>query len=140
MSQIYFFSEETPFHLENPSIYEKWLRSVASEENNGINQLNYIFCSDEYLLKINIEHLNHNTFTDVITFEYASMPIEGDIFISVDRIKENASEFNVSFMNELNRVMVHGLLHLLGYKDKTKEDKIEMTRKEDHYLSKLEKF
>ena len=68
------------------------------------------------------------------------MPIEGDIFISVDRIKENASEFNVSFMNELNRVMVHGLLHLLGYKDKTKEDKIEMTRKEDYYLSKLEKF
>ena len=140
MSQIYFFSEETSFHLENSSIHEKWLSFVAAEENNGINQLNYIFCSDEYLLKINIEHLNHNTFTDVITFEYASMPIEGDIFISIDRIKENASEFNVSFMNELNRVMVHGLLHLLGYKDKTKEDKIEMTRKEDYYLSKLEKF
>lgn len=140
MSQIYFFSEETSFHLENSSIHKKWLNFVASEENNGIDHLNYIFCSDDYLLKINKEHLNHNTFTDVITFEYATMPIEGDIFISVDRIKENASEFNVSFMNELNRVMVHGLLHLLGYKDKTKEDKIEMTSKEDHYLSMLDKY
>jgi len=114
----------------------KWITELISNESYRLDTINYIFCSDEDLLKRNIEFLNHDTFTDIISFDYTiGKLIAGDIFISVDRVAENAKEFNVPFLEELHRVMAHGVLHYCGYKDKTTEDKLEMRRKEDYYLS-----
>lgn len=116
--------------------YTQWLQKVASDENATIQNLAYIFCSDEYLLNMNIKYLAHDYYTDIITFPYQEgKVIEADLYISVDRVAENAGEFRVDFRNELNRVMVHGLLHLLGYKDKTTEDVTIMRSKEDYYLT-----
>lgn len=116
--------------------YTQWLQKVASDENATIQNLAYIFCSDEYLLNMNIKYLAHDYYTDIITFPYQEgKVIEADLYISVDRVAENAGEFRVDFRNELNRVMVHGLLHLLGYKDKTTEDVTIMRGKEDYYLT-----
>jgi rRNA maturation RNase YbeY len=116
--------------------YSHWLEKVAIDENVTIQNLTYIFCSDEYLLDINIKYLDHDYYTDIITFPYKEgQEIEADLYISVDRVKENADEFNVDFHNELNRVMVHGFLHLIGYKDKTADDVALMRSKEDLYLS-----
>lgn len=116
--------------------YTQWLQKVASDENATIQNLTYIFCSDEYLLNMNIKYLAHDYYTDIITFPYQEgKVIEADLYISVDRVAENAGEFRVDFRNELNRVMVHGLLHLLGYKDKTTEDVTIMRSKEDYYLT-----
>jgi len=113
-----------------------WLQNVVATENKKLGEIVFIFCRDAYLLEKNIAFLNHDTLTDVITFDYCTeKKISGDIFISVDRIQENAKIFNVTFLNELDRVMVHGLLHLLGYNDKTKKDSAEMKAKEDFYLS-----
>jgi len=113
-----------------------WLKNVVANEEKEVGNLVFVFCNDSYLLKKNIEFLNHNTLTDVITFDYCKGNlISGDILISVERVQENAKIFNVSFLNELDRVMVHGLLHLLGYKDKTKEDAKIMREKENFYLS-----
>jgi rRNA maturation RNase YbeY len=108
---------------------------VAKQEGKKILELSYVFCSDEYLLQINQEYLNHDTLTDIVTFDNSEDPkkIEGDIFISIDRIKENGEKLG-TLETELERVMVHGLLHLLGYKDKKKEDKEVMTAKEDFYI------
>lgn len=119
--------------------YTQWLQKVASDENATIQNLTYIFCSDEYLLNMNIKYLAHDYYTDIITFPYQEgKVIEADLYISVDRVAENAGEFRVDFRNELNRVMVHGLLHLLGYKDKTTEDVTIMRSKEDYYLTSFE--
>jgi probable rRNA maturation factor len=137
---IHFNSEATTFEHQNPITIKKWLLSVAKREGHNIASLSFIFCSDDYLHQINVEYLNHDTLTDVITFEYTeedSESIEGDIFISIDRIKENAAEFHVPFDTELHRVMVHGTLHLLGYGDKSSDDKILMTEKENFYLQQL---
>lgn len=115
-----------------------WLREVILEENKKEGDIIYVFCNDQYLLKKNIKFLSHNTYTDVITFDYCSENIiTGDILISIERVKENAKNFNVNFLTELNRVMVHGLLHLLGYKDKTVLDIKKMREKENFLLSKL---
>lgn len=113
-----------------------WLKSIAAKERFAIKELNYIFLSDEELLKINIDYLNHDTYTDIITFDNAGTKgqIEGDVFISLERVEENAEKFRVSFENELNRVLAHGLLHLCGYKDKKKEDAEMMRRKEEEAL------
>tara|TARA_B100000427_G_scaffold188899_1_gene156980 strand:- start:220 stop:624 length:405 start_codon:yes stop_codon:yes gene_type:complete len=113
-----------------------WLKNVIASENKISGDIAVVFCDDAYLLKKNIEFLKHNTLTDVITFDYCKgNKINGDILISIDRVKENSKIYNTSFTNELNRVMVHGLLHLLGYRDKTKKDIEEMRKKEDLYLS-----
>lgn len=112
-----------------------WLNQVILEEGYQLVNLNYIFCPDDYLLEINKEYLGHDYFTDVITFPLSDEGIEGDIFISVDRVSENAKNLKLTFEEELLRVMVHGLLHLLGYSDKNAKDKIEMTNKENYYLS-----
>ena len=107
-------------------------------EGKHIGALNYIFCDDEYLIKINIEFLNHNTYTDIITFDYCvGDELISDIYISTERVAENAKEFNETFEGELNRVLIHGLLHLCGYKDKTEEDATLMRSKENYYLSLL---
>lgn len=124
-----------PFHADEKK-YAAWLQKVASSENKSIASITYIFCSDEYLLDINLRYLGHDYYTDIITFPYQEdMNIKSDMFISLERVKENAAEFNVSFDNELKRVMVHGLLHLMGYGDKTISDAKIMRSKEDEYLN-----
>jgi rRNA maturation RNase YbeY len=131
-SKIEFFSESVDFELSEPHIISKWLETIIKKEGGRLNHLNYIFCSDDYLLDINKDYLNHDTFTDIITFPLEDYPlIEGDIFISVDRIKENSLEYSTSFQNELLRVMAHGVLHLCGYQDKTEEETILMRKKEE---------
>ena len=136
---VHFFTEEISFTLKHKTIIRNWLRETILTEGYVLEELNFIFCSDEYLLGINQQFLDHDTYTDVITFDNseATKTIVGDIFISIDRIKENALTFNHHFLDELCRVMVHGTLHLLGYPDKGKVAKKIMTEKEDLYLSKL---
>lgn len=136
--KISFHYEDIQFILPNHLLIVDWIYKTIINETKILRQVNYIFCSDNYLHKINLEYLNHDTFTDVITFPYTDGNIiEGDIFISIDRIRENAKSFEVAFKNELHRVMIHGTLHLLGYLDKTNEEKAQMTQMEDKYLSKL---
>lgn len=117
---------------------KKWMHAIASEENFKIIDLNYVFCTDEYLLDMNIQHLEHDTYTDIITFDLSNDPnhpeIEAEIYISVDRVHENALKFNKSFPNELSRVLSHGILHLCGYKDKSSSEEKIMRSKEDYYL------
>jgi probable rRNA maturation factor len=136
MQNITFNFEDLSSFLKNRGNLRLWLNAAAKKEKQKIGAVNYIFCSDKHLFAINKQYLNHNYFTDVITFQYEdSEGVSGDIFISYDRIKENAKEFNQSVSNELHRVMVHGLLHLLGYKDKNTEQQKVMKSKEDFYLS-----
>jgi rRNA maturation RNase YbeY len=132
---IQFCSEDITFSLKEKLKHKAWLNEVAKQEGKKILELSYVFCSDEYLLQINQEYLNHDTLTDIVTFDNSEDPkkIEGDIFISIDRVKENGEKLGTS-ETELERVMVHGLLHLIGYKDKKKEDKALMTEKEDFYI------
>ena len=133
---IEFHNEDIDFELENSSKAEKWLETVAQKEGFRIEELNYIFMSDEGLYKINMEYLNHDTYTDIITFDNSedAESIEGDIFISIERVRENAKTYNSSFETELRRVIAHGLLHLCGYKDKTETDANVMRKKEDECL------
>lgn len=129
------FSYKTDFDLTQANEITLWLHNVAESENFDIADLNYVFVSDDELYDMNVKYLNHNTLTDIITFNYVEKEfISGDIFISIDRVKENAVDFNVSFENELRRVMVHGLLHLMNYNDKTDEEQELMTQKEDEKL------
>lgn len=136
MPSVSFFEEDIRYHLRNKNKVKAWLRDAISAEGYKLKELNYIFCSDSYLLQINRQYLDHDTYTDIITFDNSEKQgiIEGDIFISIDRIRENADKFQTGEINELHRVIIHGALHLLGYKDKTPEDKKLMTEKEDHYL------
>lgn len=137
---ILFFEEDIKFSLNQKNKYKKWLKEVAKNENYHIQELNYIFCSDEYLFKINQQYLNHQTYTDIITFDNSEKPkiIEGDIFISIERITENSSNENNTFEKELIRVMSHGLLHLMGYKDKNPKEKTIMRQREDESISLFE--
>lgn len=130
---INFFKEDINFNLTKRLKRKKWLSHIAEEESANIRELNYIFCSDEYLHKINIDYLNHDTYTDVITFDNSTQKnkIEGDVFISIDRVRENAFSFGIPEEKELNRVICHGLFHLLGYKDKSKEEVSIMRNKEE---------
>jgi rRNA maturation RNase YbeY len=132
---IHFCTEDITFSLKEKLKHKAWLNEVAKQEGKKILELTYVFCSDEYLLQINQEYLNHDTLTDIVTFDNSEDPkkIEGDIFISIERVLENGNKLGTS-ETELERVMVHGLLHLLGYKDKKKEDKALMTEKEDFYI------
>ena len=132
---IQFCTEDITFSLQEKLKHKAWLNEVAKQEGKKILELSYVFCSDNYLLQINQEYLNHDTLTDIVTFDNSENPkkIEGDIFISIDRVRENGEKLGTS-ETELKRVMVHGLLHLLGYTDKKKEDKTVMTEKEDFYI------
>jgi rRNA maturation RNase YbeY len=124
--------------LSNTEDLNLWINNVIKEEEKIIGELVYVLCNDEYLLKKNIQFLNHNTLTDVITFDYSDDKIiSGDILISTERVVENAKIFNVNYLTELHRVMVHGLLHLLGYKDKIEKDANTMREKENYYLNKF---
>ena len=132
---IDFFSEAT-FNLQNPEKVASWISVIISNENLEEGEISYIFCDDEYLHKLNIEFLKHDTLTDIISFDNSlGNQINGDIFISVERVKENASKFNTTFENELHRVIIHGVLHYCGYKDKTKKDADLMRIKENKALS-----
>lgn len=137
MANIHFFSEEIAFVLKQKQMLRQWLKDAAKEEGFRIGELNYIFCSDEYLLGINQQYLHHDTYTDIVTFDNseAEARIVGDIFISVERVRENAGTFGVTEQDELHRVMIHGVLHLCGYDDHTPEEKQRMRNKEDYYLS-----
>jgi probable rRNA maturation factor len=135
---IRFFSEEIRFRFSGKRKYRTWILGVIDEENKNFSNINYIFCSDDYLYELNKRYLQHNSYTDILTFPDLSNPeqISGDIYISVERIKENAGKYRQSFDTELARVMVHGVLHLVGYKDKNAGEKELMTRKENYYLDK----
>jgi len=129
------FNYEMSFELKDENQYEEWLSRVIESEDKTEGEINYIFCDDEYLLQKNIEFLDHDTLTDIISFDYTmGNLLSGDIFISVERVNENAKEFNVSFDDELKRVMVHGVLHYCGYKDKTEDDSALMRSKEDEKI------
>ena len=129
------FNSETSFTLKNQKKLVKWIGDVISSEGFQVGEINYIFCDDSYLNKINQEFLNHDTFTDIISFDYTlGKEVGGDIFISIERVLENAEKFNEVFENELHRVMIHGILHFMGYKDKTKKDKTLMRTKEDENI------
>ncbi|MCB0494595.1 MAG: rRNA maturation RNase YbeY [Cyclobacteriaceae bacterium] len=134
---IEFFYEDTDFVLNQPDTYAKWIALITNKEGYTIEALNYIFCSDEYLYQMNMEYLGHDTYTDIITFDNSEEEntIESDIFISVNRVKENSAVQNIPFENELARVLIHGVLHLMGWNDKTDEERKRMREKEDASLS-----
>lgn len=128
------FFEDTEVLDLNPDFFALWLSKVCVEHKRELGEINLIFCSDEYLLELNIEHLNHDYYTDIITFDYYEKLITGDLFISVDRVVENAGFLGVEFITELNRVVVHGTLHLLGFGDKSPEEEVLMRKLEDEAL------
>ncbi|WP_372747063.1 rRNA maturation RNase YbeY [Lutibacter sp.] len=130
------FNYETEFELGNETGIEKWVSKVISYYGFEEGEINYIFCDDDYLLKLNVEFLEHDTFTDIISFDYTlGKLISGDIFISIERVRENALNFDQTFENELNRVIIHGILHYLGFKDKSSTEKSVMRAEEDRCLS-----
>jgi rRNA maturation RNase YbeY len=138
MPAISFFEEDIAYKLKNKAAVRQWVTETIQAEGYKLKELTYIFCSDNYLLQINQQYLNHDTYTDIVTFDNSEIAktIVGDIFISIDRIRENALKYNHSETEELHRVIIHGALHLVGYKDKTAPDKKKMTLKEDFYLNK----
>jgi probable rRNA maturation factor len=135
--QIRFFSENIDFKLKHPKKVSSWIKLVIKKEKRTIKEINYIFCSDEYLLQLNKDFLNHKTLTDIITFHNSEdrKALEGEIYISIERVKENAIKFHADFEDELHRVMIHGVLHLIGYKDKKPSEKALMRKKEEACLS-----
>lgn len=129
------FNYETDFSLPNEAIYESWIEAILKSEDKEVGEINYIFCNDDYLHKINVEYLNHDTLTDIISFDYTEGNlVQGDIFISIERVQDNANDFNVLFEEELKRVMSHGVLHYCGYKDKSDADADLMRKKEDEKI------
>lgn len=138
-SMVTFHIENIPFKLLHRQKLKSWIKQVAIDEEKVLGDISYIFCSDDYLLSVNKTYLNHDYLTDVITFDYSEPPIiSGDIFISVDTVRVNANKYNVSFENELYRVMLHGVLHLCNYKDASKSEQLTMRKKEDLYLTKVQ--
>ncbi len=135
--EIHFESEDTGFSLTHPDVFRDWIRATVVREGKSLDVFTFIFCSDEYLHKVNVEYLQHDTYTDIITFPLSDSDtrLESDIFISIDRIKENARSFNVPFEHELKRVIIHGVLHLCGYGDKTETEKEEMRSKEEEAIA-----
>jgi len=129
------FNYETDFELENEMQYEGWISRIIESEGFDEGEINYIFCNDDYLHKINVEYLNHDSLTDIISFDYSvGNVLQGDIFVSVERVQDNANDFNVSFEDELKRVLSHGVLHYCGYKDKSPKDEALMRSKEEEKM------
>jgi len=135
---IQYFNEDVPLPKIKKRKLTNWIKETILAERKKTGDISFIFCSDNYLLEVNKTYLDHDYFTDIITFDYVEGTwINGDIFISIDRVRENSVEFKTTFENELNRIFIHGILHLLGYKDKDNKDKLLMTEKEDFYLKLL---
>lgn len=129
------FNYETDFELGDEMLFSNWISAIIFSEERVEGEINFIFCDDDYLHKINLEYLQHDTLTDIISFDYCEGKfLHGDVFISVERVAENAKEYNVSFENELKRVMAHGILHYCGYKDKSKDDEVLMRQKENEKI------
>lgn len=129
------FNYESDFELQNEEQMARWISFVIQKEGFNEGEINYIFCDDEYLLKLNVEFLNLDTLTDIISFDYTmGKEINGDIYISIERVKDNANDYKVEFDTELKRVMVHGILHYCGFKDKTEADEKAMRAKENYYI------
>ncbi len=132
---VRYFFEDTPFQFKPKRLTSSWLKMVAESEIRKLGDINVIFCSDNYILDINQKYLQHDYFTDIITFDYCEgNKLSGDLFISVDSVRENSIYYHTAFEDELNRVIVHGLLHLIGYDDHTEEDIAQMRSKENYYL------
>jgi len=142
-SQIYFFSENIPFQFKGKQKIKKWISDVVLQQKHVVGNITFVFCSDDYLLKINQHYLNHDTFTDIISFDYSELIdaskklISGEIYISIPRVKENAKLNKQTFTQELHRVIIHGILHFCGFKDKRQEEKKLMRKMEDESLDKL---
>lgn len=142
MPSINFFTADIKFNLKNKNALRGWLEAVAKKEGYKIEALNYIFSSDKFLHNLNEQYLHHDNYTDIITFDLSTnnkqltTKLTGEIFISIERIKDNANLFKTTFVDELHRVMIHGVLHLIGYSDKSKRDKATMRKKEDYHLKK----
>ena len=129
------FNYETTFELTNEDQFSTWISQVIVSENKKEGDVNYVFCNDDYLLNLNEQYLNHDTLTDIISFDYSvGNELHGDIFISIERVQENATIYNVTFIEEFKRVLVHGILHYCGYKDKTTQDEQIMRTKEDEKI------
>ncbi len=138
MEGLQFFSEEIDFSLPSTETTEAWISSILQSHDAAVESVNFIFCSDDYLLNVNRSYLQHDYYTDIITFdnrEYDDDPLESDIFISIDRVRDNAQDRSIPFEKELHRVIIHGLLHLIGWNDKTEEEKQAMREKEEACLS-----
>ena len=136
----HFFNEDTSYKLKDKRRIASWLKNAVRNEGTELGQINIILCSDSYLHKINLDYLKHDTYTDIVTFQYHTQKdlcVQGDLFISIDRVKDNAQKFDIVFIHELHRVIIHGVLHLCGYKDKKQTERTEMRQKEDYYLSLL---
>lgn len=132
------FNYQTNFELRNQPRIEEWITRTVNAEGCELETINYVFCTDEYLYNLNVEYLDHDTLTDIITFDYSvGKRLQGEIYISIDRVRENAQDFKQGFETELHRVIIHGVLHLCGYKDKTEEETEVMRGKEDHYIKAL---
>jgi rRNA maturation RNase YbeY len=130
------FNYLNEFQLSNEQDVRSWLEFVLDEEDRELGEVSYIFCDDDYLYDINVKHLKHNTLTDIISFDYSlGKVVSGDIYISIERVEENAMDREIEFSDELHRIMVHGMLHYIGYKDKSEEQRKSMRKKEDYYLS-----
>lgn len=133
---VRYFNEDLKFDLKGRALNNKWLKMVAESEIKRLGAINIIFCSDNYILDVNMKYLQHDYFTDIITFDYCEKSVlNGDLFISIDSVRDNAEFYHTEFEDELNRVMVHGVLHLIGYDDHTPEDIAMMRSKEDYYLN-----
>ena len=129
------FNYETDFLLDNETQFSDWISRVILSENKKEGDINYIFCDDEYILEINKQYLDHDYYTDIISFDYSvGNELNGDIFVSIERVKENATDFNTTFDDELKRVIIHGILHYCGYKDKSEEDELIMREKENEKI------
>ena len=138
---IRYFIQDTDFLFKRRAVHNAWLKAVAVEENRRLGDISVIFCSDAYLLDMNRKYLGHDYFTDIITFDYSEGEVlSGDLFISVDTVRSNASFYSAEFDDELDRVIVHGLLHLIGYDDHSEEEFAAMKEKENYYLSKRALF
>ena len=137
MSSVRFFQEDVSYNLPHPRKSASWIKEVLKKEKRPKAEINYIFCSDKYLSRLNKDFLNHSTLTDIITFDNSSdaKVLDADIYISIERVSENASRYKIAFDDELHRVMIHGILHLLGFKDKRPAEKAFMRKKEDACLS-----
>jgi len=142
LSEINFFSEDINYRLRHKKKLRRWIENTIENEGGAYETINFIFTSDSYLHKINVDYLQHDSYTDIITFEYneAGLPIISDIYISIDRCRENAKTYKSILKDEIHRIIIHGVLHLLSYKDKSKKEKELMTSKEDYYLSLRNEF
>ncbi|WP_335966709.1 rRNA maturation RNase YbeY [Galbibacter sp. PAP.153] len=130
------FHYETDFLIEEEERFSEWVKNIIRSEAKEAGEINYIFCDDDYLHKINVDYLDHDTLTDIISFDYSdALVIQGDVFVSVERVKENAKDYDIPFQTELKRVMAHGILHYCGFKDKTVEDTKIMREKEEEKIA-----